>query len=370
MASNTPRIDALESNRNLILNGNFDFWQRGSSATYTTPVDAFLADRWRISTWNTCSITLTQDATSVPTADQSGFASVNSWKITNNSSSAGAVQVVYPMEGNDFATIHRQKVRLQFWVRCSIAGLYSVAFTSGNNDRSYVAEYTINASNTWEKKTFDIQMDQGGLVSSYPLDRNQGMRITFTVASGTGGGLGSTIGTWHNGDIRGSTNVASTWRTTTNATFQLSQVSLMRISTDTNSVTNFVRAGLTISDELAKCQRYCWAPSSGPLGNGIVAPSQNTINGIFVKFPTTMRSSTPVIFMPTAIGSTLGMVRLEDNVQNNTATSVAFSTGITDHKSENGAYINVVGSAAFLTAMVPAGVTVRPGGVFGFETEI
>jgi len=46
MASNTPRLDGLE--RNLYINGNMDFWQRGTSISKSQGAYLYTADRLKV----------------------------------------------------------------------------------------------------------------------------------------------------------------------------------------------------------------------------------------------------------------------------------------------------------------------------------
>src|SRR5688500_7777196 len=145
--SNTPRIDRLESFRNLIINGNFDFWQRGTSFT-SIANNAYSADRFIYSKSGT---TATQDlarSSDVPTAAQSGFQSSYSTLITQSATTdttVGAsdrISFQHRVEGHDYSQIHSRPFRLQFWVKASIAGNYSVSFHNESFDRSYVTYYT------------------------------------------------------------------------------------------------------------------------------------------------------------------------------------------------------------------------------------
>ena len=52
----------------------------------------------------------------------------------------------------DFAwgTANAATVTLSFWVKASIAGTYSAFAINSSEDRSYVATFTVSATNTWE----------------------------------------------------------------------------------------------------------------------------------------------------------------------------------------------------------------------------
>jgi len=69
-------------------------------------------------------------------------------------------------------------VTLSFWVRGSITGTYSMALTNGTASRFYVATYTINSANTWEKKIITIPGDTTG---TWVSDNTQNLLLTIPI---------------------------------------------------------------------------------------------------------------------------------------------------------------------------------------------
>jgi len=256
MASNTPRLDAVETN--LVIGGDFSFWQRGVSGLATVG-GAYLADRF--STQAVAGYTVTQSqSTDVPNVAQSLYQSRYSLLLTNgtgaSAGSAGYVILNYKVEGYDYARIHGRKFRLQFWVKCSIAGVYSLSFQNGAGSRSYVTTYTVNSSNTWQKVAVDIPTDSSG---TWLFDNGIGLYIEWVMASGSNYAT-SSINTWQAGNVFGASTATGTWESTTGATFRLSQVMLIpqdfTLAGASNVDVPFQRAGRTIQQELAMCQRY------------------------------------------------------------------------------------------------------------------
>lgn len=255
MTTNTPRMDALE--RNLFINGNLDIWQRTTNVTVTFNTDFQAADRWWVDAWGgaTYSVGYTR-STDVPTLAQSGFQSSYSLLLTNNNVNGNNTTIHYAMEGYDYQPIHGKKVRVQFWAKTSVAGTYSLAFENGGASRSYVTTFTFGAINTWEKKTFDLQMDT--VNTGWTFDNTLGVRVWIGI--GAQAQNTATLNTWLAGQFRTATANSSTWGTTNGATFQVAQLSLIPQDLVTAGSTlvdiPFQRAGRSIGHELAMCQRY------------------------------------------------------------------------------------------------------------------
>src|SRR5687767_7913984 len=148
------------SDRNVIINGNFDIWQRGTSFAAATS-GSYSADRWKYGKVGAAVHTISRD-TSVPTVDESNFFSNYSLKMAvttlDSSIAAGDLSYIsYPVEGYDWTRLARRPFTLSFWVRGTKTGIHCVSFRNNDTaDRSYIAEYTINAADTWERKTITV----------------------------------------------------------------------------------------------------------------------------------------------------------------------------------------------------------------------
>jgi len=277
MASNTPRIDGLE--RNLVINGNMDFWQRGTSVACNNNDDKYLADRFVIDVW-AASVSATgtySRSADVPTQAQSGFNSRYSLLYTNTSANSNSITVRYEVEGQDYQQIHAKKIRVQFWVKSSVAGTYSLGLQNGaNQNRSYLTTYTIASANTWQKVAIDVQLDQTG---TWNFNETAGLSILWGVGVPSNYAL-SALNTWVSSRVTGYTGNTASWSTTSGATFQIAQVSLIpqdfTLAGASNVDIPFQRAGRTIGHELAMCQRYY--TKSFPL---LTAPQNGSGSGIW-----------------------------------------------------------------------------------------
>jgi hypothetical protein len=256
MASLTPRLDRLE--RNLAINGNFDFWQRGTSITNRAAGDSnLLADRFRLTLAGTSAIYRMDRSTDVPTYAQSGFQSAYSLAIqpTTADASVAAGDIVilrHFIEGYDYQQIASgKKFRIQFWAKSTLAGTYCLNLMNDANNRNYIKEYSLTA-NTWTKVVADFTSDTAG---TWLLDNSAGLQVCWTLMSGTT--FQGNANTWQAGNLRGTSNQANFSSSTSNV-FYITQVMLIPGDfADTDVDIPFTRAGKTISDELTMCQRYC-----------------------------------------------------------------------------------------------------------------
>jgi len=247
---------------NVIINGDFDIWQRGTSFAAIATL-GYSADRFKYYMVGTGVHTITKD-TDVPTPEQSGHNSTSSLKIdcTTADAEIGAYDysgIGYIIEGYDYAPLKGQSVTISFWVKATKTGTYCFAIKNSTGDRSYVSEYTINTTNTWEKKEVTIPLDQTGGTENY----TNGVGIAMRWSLSCGSTRQSTPNEWQAGDYVATANQVNATDSTDN-NFWLSQVKLELGSVATPFVSR------PIAEELRLCQRYY--EKNYPLG---VAPGTN-----------------------------------------------------------------------------------------------
>lgn len=250
MSSLTPRSDRFE--KNYIINGNMDFWQRGISLTSVT--SGFLADRFSYNA-DVTPVDITRQA-DVPSALT--FKSTYSLKVARVSTQTpGANEVSYikyTIEGNDLRAIRNKAITIAFWVKSTKTGIYCLTLKDSNYDYSYIKEYTINAANTWERKVINITLSDAG--GTWLYNNDVGLRIFWMLQAGSNR-RGASAGTWFG---LGGANTAS-WATAnqvnlfdaSNASIQIAQIELLE---GTHSDPEFFLAGKDYANELQLCQRY------------------------------------------------------------------------------------------------------------------
>lgn len=172
--------------RNMIINGQFDFWQRGTSIA-SPASDDYTADRFKWRRSGTGVVTV-QRSTTVP-----GVLSKYSCHIDVTTADASLAAgdfycLEQPIEGfisrrnywPDTALGHIMKV--SFLVYTDKIGTYCIAVQNDGRTRSQVREYTVSQSNTWTRVDLTINLPQDG---TWETDEDVGMRLIFCFGAGS-----------------------------------------------------------------------------------------------------------------------------------------------------------------------------------------
>ena len=246
------------SHRNIIINGGHAISQRGTAAvTVTTSAGYRSVDRYKSDIdgggggdWSHA------QSTDVPAGQ--GFR--NSSKITTVTQASQPTstsvrnqfytqlekQDVYHLE---WGTSAAKTCTLSFWVKSSVAGIYPVWFQhySSGGTKYYYSNYTINATNTWEKKTVTVTgSTSGGNVS---VSNSVGFRIEWGIGYGSDCETG-TLNEWTtsstiraaSGSVYLPENSGATWYLT-GCQFEVG-----------DTATSFEHR--SYGDELRRCERY------------------------------------------------------------------------------------------------------------------
>ena len=290
--------DGALSNRNLIINGAMQVAQRGTSATSVANIGYNTVDRFGGNSANAGSFSHTDEQSSDAPV---GF--IKSRKITvttaQTTSSGTRNQVRHQVEGFNcsqlnWGTSNAKTVTLSFWVKSSVTGPMAVSFINQSETHSYVSNYTVNVSNTWEYKTITVE---GPTVGTWNTNETIGVRLAWDLGSGSTNEAPS-ADTWHTGwYYRTSSSVRLA--ETLNATWQITGVQLEVGDT----ATPFEHR--SYGQELALCQRYFEAVSvqgSGSdkdIGHGAsnASGAPNFQASVFWKVP---KRSSPTVTLAAA----------------------------------------------------------------------
>lgn len=239
-------VDATQQNP--IINGNMDIWQRGPS--FAAPVNIYTADRWLYDRSSTGVVTIS-GSTNVPTVAEAGvlFTSSLEVDVTTADASINAADyafLAHTIEGYNWRHFAQRNFTLSFWVFSSKTGIHGVTCRNGAADRSYVAEYTVNAANTWEFKSITVLASPSAGTWNYTNGR--GLTILFGLLEGTTNGT-STIGSWLSAAVLGSNNQVNVLDNVANF-FRITGVKLELGSTATPI--QFV----PFEEELVRAKRY------------------------------------------------------------------------------------------------------------------
>jgi len=239
----------LNRAKNLIINGAFDFWQRGTSFSIGLS-SLFTADRFSVISNGNLGIGISRD-TGKPTFEQAKFNLPCSLRINNMTASipvAGVFNTIgQKIEGYLYQTIHGKVAVFSFWVKCTHVGNFPISFRNSANTRSYVTSFTVNEINTWEKKVIPITMDN---TIDWSLYSGIGLYADFTLCS-TITHYASQMNTWLSGMYlsHSSLNLASAFN---GFNMYIAGVQLEQGTEESN----FDRSGGSYINEQLLVQRY------------------------------------------------------------------------------------------------------------------
>lgn len=238
----------LFSNKNAIINGDFNIWQRGSSFANIAN-DVFSADRWRYEK-NSAVVHTISRSTDVPTTAQAGrlfnYSLLADCTTVDASIASGDYCLLtQKIEGYNWLPFAQKAFTLSFWVKATKTGTYCAAFRNSGTDKSYVAEYTINQSDTWEFKTISVPASPS--LGTWNYTNGVGLWLSFTIIGGST--FQTTANIWQSGNYFSTSNQVNGGDNTLND-FKICGVQL-----EAGSVaTPFERR--SFQEELELCQRY------------------------------------------------------------------------------------------------------------------
>jgi hypothetical protein len=280
--------------RNIIINGDMSIAQRSTSvASITTggykTLDRFQADVTNIGTW-----TMSQDS-DTPTGQ--GFATSLKMDCTTADASPGAgdlLRITQRIEGQNIqylkkGTANAVSLTLSFWVKSNKTGTY-IAELFDDNSRSISKSYTVDVTDTWEKKTITYEGDTTGTIDN---DNTIGLSLHLWLAAGS---------TYTSGTL------ATTWGAVTSANRAVGQVNLADSTDNEWYITGVqLEAGTTASDfeflpvdvNLQRCQRYFYMHAKTDADEIGIGGYYST-DQIFCdfQFPVSMRT-TPSVYITT-----------------------------------------------------------------------
>lgn len=200
----TPRLDRLD--KNILINGNFDFWQRGIAFTAG---NNYTADRWKTQT----------AGASISRQDITGLIDGARYAIRYNATSQ-QILLEQRVESNFSRDLEGQEVTISVKVRAT-SGTPSLTLES----------YYANAADNWASSTNEVSQGLGTLTSSFVT-----YSYTFTVTDNM---------------ARNGFNIILSCGSVT-AIVDFAQV-MLNVG---DQVNEFSRAGRDYQEELQLCQRY------------------------------------------------------------------------------------------------------------------
>lgn len=235
--------------KNGLINADFTIWQRGTPLVGLAAL-AYHADRWVYDKVGTMVHDFSR-AFDVPTVAQLGHLTVFSLLNTCTTAdvaiaAADYCRIIQRIEGYDWRRFAQIPCVLSFWVKATKIGIYCVALRNLNADRCFVAEYTVNIADTWEKKTISIPASP--VAGTWDFAVSIGISVNFMLAAGTDHHT-ATPGVWIVGAAFSTVNQVNACDTIGN-NFRLAEVQFESGTV----VTPFEHRSIT--DEIKLCERY------------------------------------------------------------------------------------------------------------------
>ena len=296
------------SNRNIIINGAMQIAQRNANTTAITTDGYYSPDRWNINISSSGTWTMNVDSAGVNRVGPDEFSnSCNLICTTADSSLSAGDFLVFQQrfEGLNVQQIEKgtpaaESVTVSWYAKSSNTGTYICELFDNDNTRQCSKSWTINAANTWEKKSVTFPADATGRLDN---DNLLSFILNFWLAAGT---------TWTSGTLN------TSWASTTSANRAVGQFNLAGninnymaitgVQMELGSVaTPFERR--PFGTELALCQRY-YAKFNSLSGDYVGFASgvcdTTTAGFMFVQYPVAMRTSPTLSQSSTAIYSASG----------------------------------------------------------------
>ena len=261
----------LAGGRNLLINGDFKVWQRGTAVQTNAGQGAYAADRWCGAHQFQNSRTQRTAISSPPSGLLAQYALRSSSLTTAQSANGARMRIAQKVESANSYKLRGQQVVLSFWVRFSNATITSINNSAGGGESTYgnfgysIGSYTSTTDSATNTSAADSATTASITNGSLPTTWTK-YTLTGTISS-----------TANNVDVMfgfaslGSTTSADTeW-------FELAQVQLETGSLATSF--EFEDYGTT----LAKCQRYCY----------VIGPSNNAFAPM--AFTGNMRNTTTAL---------------------------------------------------------------------------
>ena len=236
------------SHRNVLRNGGMTVHQRGGNTTGINNTENYFgADGWYYNNGGAGTVTLSHE-----TDSPDGFSNSIKVTVTSAGTSSGYAQFYQKIEGQDLqrfakGTSGAKKFAVSFYIKSKVTGNFVLDLYDTDNARSCQQIYTVNQSQTWERKTVIIPADTTG---AWDNDNNASLQIYWKVFAG------DQSGTLH-----------TTWQAhTTNADRGVGQVNAIASNGDYVQITGCqLEVGdtatsfehLTFAENKRRCYRYC-----------------------------------------------------------------------------------------------------------------
>lgn len=205
---------------NPIMNSTYNIWQAGNSFT-SIASNTPHADGWNYFKGGTGAVHDLSRSTDVPAVSvTSGLANYSLLLDCTTADAAmdGADFIILSttIEGYDWLPFAQRTISLSFWVKATKTGIYCVALRNAGANRSYIMEYTVNASDVWEYKTLEA-ITASPSAGTWDYTTGSGLSVFWTLMCGVN--AQDVANTWVSANrlatanqVNGVDNTANNWR--------------------------------------------------------------------------------------------------------------------------------------------------------------
>ena len=195
-ASFRPNVDPI------VVNGDMGIAQRSTSVTGTSSGNGWTTvDRFRYWIGTAGTWTITQETLTADEAFEDGFIHAWKWDCTtaNGSLSAGSyLTTSHSLEARNSSlfkkgTSEAEVMTLAFWVKATKTGTNTCGIYDSINNRSIRIAYTIDSTDTWEKKVMTFAGDTSGPLGT---GKTKAIEITWYWVAGTNYTSGTLQTSW------------------------------------------------------------------------------------------------------------------------------------------------------------------------------
>ena len=282
----------------LIINGNMEVAQRGSSAASKTSSGYYSCDRMKANINGIGTYTVAQESLTSGNAYNNGFK--KAWRIDTTTADASPAStdflfLNYAFEGQDLQSIKKgtsnaQPLTLSFWVKSNKTGNANANLYDNDNNRMCGGTYTINSADTWEQKVINYPADTTG---AFDNDSSGSLFVEFWLDSGSNytGGTSPTAWETRATDERNAANALQIARNTAND-WAITGVQLEVGEFSSTTLPPFQHE--TFEENLFRCFRYYYylAPATGFRFVGWCQMDNDDTNHVaYIDFKTHMRAA-------------------------------------------------------------------------------
>ena len=296
-AAKTSGIPARPNAQPLIINGDMQVAQRGTSKTGMKASGIWVCDRWDYhESGSVPEYTMTQESLTSGDAFADGFSKSLKFDCTTAQTSLSATEynyMRYKFEGQNLqlfkkGTANAEKYTLSFWVKATKTGTNICELYDNTNTRHCSIAYTVSSTNTWEKKVVNVPADTtGSIVNTNAL----GMEIRFWLLAGSNYTSGTLATTWASvtaansavGQVNNADSTSNNW--------EITAVQLEVGEYTSSTLPPFQHE--SYGDNLLRCQRYFCMNQNSTQMTGSCNGSAQWNNASFYC-PVSMRSTPSV----------------------------------------------------------------------------